>query len=141
MRALAFAVCLASPAVADEVWTTTAGGAIYEADIDTVAVISVPGAAAFADDPELAGERLTTYFPFLAGNVSARTVDDGYWIAPAGDDFACTATLRGPDGAESALWGRARLVWDERAFPSSWTMLLGFCLQEPAVGLRGEAFP
>jgi len=117
----------AAPGLADETWETPNGPAIYEADIDGQAVISI----SFGD-----GSRGQMYFPGLAGNFDDRGTHSGYWIMPGFGD--CAPQLTGIDGMSSTDWGRVVISFDTPAFPTSWTATFGLCFGDYTWSLRGE---
>lgn len=124
-------------AQADEAWDTSAGQIIYEQDLGLVASLSFPYAAVFPGEvPEFAQDRATLYFPGLGGNFDNRSIHDGYWIVQGAP--SCSATLTAANGVSSQRWGRARVIFDEPAFPTDLTILIGTCMDEPTHILRGE---
>jgi hypothetical protein len=125
LRILLAALMLATPALADEVWISPQGEVIYEEDIGTTAVFSVP----------IAGIPTRLYIENLGGNFDNRIgVFFGYWVAEADGD--CTASLLTPEGRGSNMWGRVELVFDTQNFPSGWTARLGDCFHPPLRHLR-----
>lgn len=119
---------LPSDVMADEVWDTSSGQVIYEADEGDVAILSYDTGGA---------ERGYLYFPGLGGNFEDRGVFNGYWIAPGGGGESCGATLTGVNDVASTYWGRAMIVFHESGFPSGWTLMTGPCFAEPAAPVVG----
>lgn len=109
-----------SLAVADEVWTSTAGEAVvYNSETETTAVLQGPHGEWF-------------YVENLAGNYDRRTGEfHGYWMVMAEDanaeDFDCASTRIAADGRASRYWGPLTLVFDSPAFPTGFTLERGFC--------------
>lgn len=124
---LALAVCLfAAPAVADEVWDTPLGPIIYESEANGAAIFSF-----FNVD----GSRATLVIPGLAGNYDNRSLHDAFWIGQ-GSQF-CEAALSLPGQRPSAQWGKAQVIFDKPAFPTSLTVSLGYCFDPLSYGIRG----
>lgn len=123
------AAILAAPtvALADEVWSSTMGQIVYEADLGDVAVLS------FATKSKAVGK---FYFSGLGGNFDDRGTYEGYWIIEG--DGNCLATLTGADGVASTNWGRATITFEDKAFPSAWTLVRGRCFAEPTTKVHGE---
>lgn len=118
---------LSTTAAADEAWQTARGEMIYLSDLADTAILQI-----------LTGEGETRYyFPGLASNFEDRSVHEGYWVStePFG---TCGGTLVGKDGFASQNFGRVTIVFDEPAFPTGWTMLEGFCWEEPRGSLIGD---
>ncbi len=128
MRAvlIPLALTLAAPAVADEVWFTPFGQAIYEADIGDTTVITVP-------QPD---GMMRVYIPGLAGNYDNRGTHTGYWFG-TGEGY-CPAGLTSIEGTGSRQWGSVILAFDRPAFPTGWTMVIGDCFEAPYWTIRGE---
>jgi hypothetical protein len=126
VKSLVLALLLATPAAADEAWTTASGDLTYQQDFGTTAVLSMPFGAGEAH----------FYVEGLGGNNEARYIHAGYWLSP--DAGPCTATLTGPDGLSSTNWGRISVAFDGPSFPTGMTMLTGLCLGEPDRILRAE---
>lgn len=124
--ALALAALTATQALADESWDSDAGRIVYQTEVGDAAIFSFthPG-----------GTEASLVIPGLAGNYANRGTHDAYWIAQA--PGSCGASL-GFDGQSSTHWGRATLVFDKPDFPTSFTLLLGDCLDAPTTGLRAE---
>lgn len=135
---LTAALCaLPLTATADEAWDTPAGQIIYQQDLGLMAVLSFPYAAAYPGQvPEFAQGDATVYFPGLGGNFDNRSIHDGYWIIQGAP--ACSATLTTANGVSSQRWGRAQVIFDRAAFPTSLTLLVGSCMDEPTVIVRGD---
>ena len=126
MKSLAALFLLATPAVADETWMTAQGQAVYVADIDYTAVLSIP----------LDGRVVHLYFDGLAGNSTERYVFNGYWIGKRAG--LCSAALTGPDGRSSKDWGLARIAFDLPAFPTGWTATMGNCTYDADWSVRAD---
>ena len=114
MRAalIPLALTLATPALADEVWTTPFGDAIYEADVADTTILTVPQPDGI----------MRVYIPGLAGNFDNRGTHSGYWI-----------------GTGSRQWGEVILSFDRPGFPTGWTLVAGDCFAPPFWTVRGEA--
>lgn len=124
-------------ATADEVWDTPAGEVIYEQDLGVMAILSFPYAAAFPGQvPEFAQERGTLYFPGLGGNFDDRSIHEGYWLVPGSP--SCSVSISAADGQSSQRWGRATVIFDRAAFPTSMTVLVGSCFDDPSVIIRAD---
>ncbi len=124
-------------ATADEVWETSGGPITYLQDMGAVAVWSFPYLAAWPGNvPEFANPVGTLYFPGLGGNFDDRSIHDGYWAVVGSP--ACSASLTTPEGVTTSRWGRARVIFDNPAFPTSLTLLVGSCFDEPTQIIRGE---
>ena len=126
MKSLVALLMLATPAMADETWMTAQGQAVYVADIDYTAILSVP------QD----GGVVHLYFDGLAGNSTDRYVFNGYWIGKGAG--LCSAALTGPDGRSSTNWGLARIAFDAPAFPTGWTVTMGNCGYDADWSLRAD---
>ena len=129
MRAalIPLALTLATPALADEVWTTPFGDAVYQADVGDTTILTVPQPDGI----------MRVYIPGLAGNFDNRGTHSGYWIG-SGEGF-CPASLTGIDGTGSRQWGEVILSFDRPAFPTGWTLVAGDCFAPPFWTVRGEA--
>ena len=128
MKSLLALLLLATPALADEMWTTPSGQAFWDLDAANASVFAVP-------TPR--GD-LRLYIPGLADRIEKRGVHQAYWIGTGDTD--CGATLTGPDGVASADWGFGTVTFDAPTFPTGWTATLGRCNALPAFGLRAEPF-
>ena len=124
---LALALTTAAPALADEIWSTPFGDAIYEADIGDTTIITVPQTDGV----------MRVYLPGLAGNYDSRGTHTGYWIGN-GEGY-CPAGLTGIDGTGSRQWGEVILAFDYAAYPTGWTLVVGDCFAPPYWTIRGEA--
>ena len=121
------ALSLASPVLADEVWSSDTGNIVYLADEYGAAILS------FTDYDGMTGELV---FPGLAGNFTERDVHHGYWIGQS--DWYCDAGLGRPGGIASLTWGRAVIAFDEPGFPTEFTVLLSDCDGDFERSLRAE---
>lgn len=122
------------PAAADETWMAPGGRVVYLADLGATAVLEVPDGPAFG--AAAGGPAVRVYVPGLGGNHADRGVHDGYWAGF--DGIACEAALTSPEARTTQRWGRVRIVFDRRAFPTGFTMLVGSCFDAPGTPLRAE---
>lgn len=127
LRLTSILALFASPTLADEVWDTDMGPIVYEAEEGGVAIFSFTNVDAYP---------ATLIIPGLAGNYSNRGTHDAYWIGQGTGE--CSAFMSRNDVSESSQWGRAQLVFDRPGYPTSVTVVLGFCEEEPTIVLRGE---
>ncbi|NIZ61472.1 hypothetical protein DL239_10835 [Sedimentitalea sp. CY04] len=130
MNAFRFAAVLSllsAPVLADEVWTSDMGQIVYQAEEGGAAIFSFTNVDAYS---------AKLIIPGLAGNYSDRSSHAAYWIGQGAG--ACTAFMSHGDEPASSQWGRAQVVFDDPAFPTSLTVILGFCLDEPNIVIRGE---
>ena len=130
MDALRFAAIfslLSAPVLADEVWESDMGQIVYEAEEGGAAIFSFTNVDAYP---------AKLIIPGLAGNYSDRSSHDAYWIGQGAGE--CSAFMSHGSEPESSQWGRAQVVFDGPAFPTSLTVILGFCLDEPNIVIRGE---
>ncbi len=111
-------------ACADEVWSTEIGDVIYESDLENgMAVFSYP------TDGETRG---LAYLSGLAGVYTGRTAYDGIWMEPATEAGTCDVEVAAPETGEvSNNWGRARVIFVDADFPSTFIALRGDCFSEP----------
>jgi hypothetical protein len=109
------ALALATPAVADEVWTIEDGEVIWEEDFDNVSVFSYP----------LEGGRGHLYIVGLNASITTRGLYAAYWIGEG--DGPCEAAMTGPDGRTSTLWGWATVSFMDFGFPSGFGAEMGMC--------------
>ncbi|PSK81002.1 hypothetical protein CLV79_11833 [Limimaricola soesokkakensis] len=123
----ALAVAVAGPVAAGEMWVSDLGALAYETDEGDTAILSFP-------TEDAAQGRL--YIPGLAGNWKQRGVHEAYWIAEG--EGLCGATLTGPDGIGSTMWGRAVVAFDKPEFPTGFTVTLGDCMSTPFRALRAD---
>lgn len=127
LRLTSILALFASPTLADEVWDTDMGPIVYEAEEGGAAIFSFTNVDAYP---------ATLIIPGLAGNYSNRGTHDAYWIGQGAGE--CSAFMSRNDVSESSQWGRAQLVFDRPGYPTSVTVVLGFCEEEPTIVLRGE---
>jgi hypothetical protein len=134
--ALALALLAATPALADEIWSTQYGQIIYETDRDGyIGVLSIPAQVMNLDAP--ADARLTVHVLGLAGNVTDRYgMFEGYWTG--GTAANCEPAIIGDNGKRTSDWGRIELYFDKPDFPSGFTMILGACFFDPYLAVRAE---
>ena len=129
--------CLASAgALADEVWSSSAGEITYVNDEGGFAILFQQG----GED----GMR-NLYVSGLAGNYEDRTgIFTGYWIgldegtspdmkgASATDYMTgCEAELVAVDGTRGRFWGRVELQFVSPGFPSAFIARTGSCFDDP----------
>ena len=118
---------LVAPALADEVWTSDMGQIVYEAEEGGAAVFSFTNVDAYS---------AKLIIPGLAGNYSNRSSHDAFWIGQGAGE--CSAFMSHGTEPASSQWGRAQVVFDSPAYPTSVTVILGFCLDDPNIVIRGE---
>lgn len=122
----AAALALATPILADEVWSSRDGEIVYLDEIGDTAVFTAP----FGTDT------LRIYLPGLAGNYDDRATHEGYFIANGQAD--CGVSLTAIDGFGGRDWGRVIVSFDRPAFPTGWTALIGGCFDEPRLAIRAD---
>jgi len=127
LRLATILALLTTPTLADEVWDTDMGPIVYEAEEGGTAIFSFTNVDAYP---------AKLIIPGLAGNYSNRGTHDAYWIGQGAGE--CAAFMSRTGVSESSQWGRAQLVFDKPAYPTSVTVVLGFCEEEPTIVLRGE---
>lgn len=125
--AAALAALLPLTAAADEVWTSDMGKIIYDSEVGDAAIFTFTNVDAYP---------ATLVIPGLAGNYSDRGVHEAYWVGEGAGD--CAGFRAAPNGTGSAQWGRALVAFDKPAFPTSFTLLLGFCLDPYVTSIRAE---
>lgn len=118
---------IAAPSLADEVWDSDMGPIVYETEEAGAAIFSFTNVDAYP---------ATLIIPGLAGNYSNRSTHDAFWIGQGAGE--CDAFMSRDGVPESSQWGRAQLVFDKPSFPTSVTVILGFCQETPSIVLRGE---
>lgn len=111
---------LATAAAADEVWTTEFGEIVYLYDIEG----SVDGSAVLSFT-HFDGTVSELIVPGLAGNFDARAVHEGYWIGRG--EPVCETMMTLPGGTPSGEWGSALVAFDAAGFPTSFTLMIGWC--------------
>jgi len=121
------ALSLASPALADEVWSSATGDIVYLADEYGAAILG------FTDTYGDPGELI---FPGLAGNFTDRGVHHGYWVGEG--DLQCYTAMARPGGMASLAWGTATIAFDNPGFPTAFTLILGDCDTPADRSLRAE---
>ncbi|WP_083098112.1 hypothetical protein [Pseudophaeobacter leonis] len=126
-RLAAVIALLAMPTLADEVWDSDMGPIVYESEEGDAAIFSFTNVDAYS---------ATLIIPGLAGNFSNRSTHDAYWIGQGSGE--CDAFMSRNGVPASSQWGRAQLVFDKPAFPTSVTVVLGFCEEKPTIVLRGK---
>ncbi|MEP1330583.1 hypothetical protein [Pseudophaeobacter sp.] len=117
----------ATPTLADEVWDSDMGPIVYESEEGDAAIFSFTNVDTYP---------ATLIIPGLAGNYSNRSTHDAYWIGQGAGE--CAAYMSHNGVSESSQWGRAQLMFDNPAYPTSVTVVLGFCEEKPTIVLRGE---
>ncbi len=127
IRATLTALLLATPAVADESWTSVWGDIIYEDERHGDAIFSFVN---------FDGYVATLVIPGLAGNYSNRGMHDAYWLGQGSQ--VCNGFLSSPDGITSGQYGQALVVFDHAAFPTGFTLELGECFDPPTYSIRAE---
>ena len=128
---LSLSLLAASPALADEIWTTALGQVAWETDIDTTAVLRLDG--------EDGVQVIRMFAPDLAADVmGGRGTYTGVWIANVGDT-ACVVDTVDPLGGKSAYWGTFTITFVHDAFPSDWAGTYGNCLDTPLMPIAGVA--
>lgn len=126
-RTAAILALIAQPLVADEVWDTDMGPIVYQAEEAGTAIFTFTNVDAYT---------ATLIIPGLAGNYDNRSTHDAMWIGQGSGE--CETFMSRSGVGESSQWGRARLVFDKPAYPTSMTVVLGYCMDEPHIVLRGE---
>ncbi|MEZ5665888.1 MAG: hypothetical protein R3F55_00300 [Alphaproteobacteria bacterium] len=111
--AAVLAAGLAGPAAADEVWTSNVGEVVYRDDLGATAVLQ-------------AGPRLLL-IDGLGGNYDDRGTYAGTWTDQGGGTLACDQPLTDAYGIDSQSWGRLKITFLDRAFPSRWHATLTAC--------------
>ncbi|MDF0602667.1 hypothetical protein P1J78_18160 [Psychromarinibacter sp. C21-152] len=124
--ALAALLAPLAPAHADETWRADTGMIAYLAEEEGYAIFS------FTTDQ---GYPAKLYIPGLAGNYDSRGTHDAFWIGEGA--ATCPADL-GYGEAITGNWGQARLLFDEPAFPTSFTLLMGDCFGALDRAVRAE---
>ncbi|MGR3639692.1 hypothetical protein [Alterinioella nitratireducens] len=119
---------LATTVHADEAWDTPIGEIIYQSEEYGAAIFSFTNFDGFPAE---------LVIPGLAGNYDQRGVHPVYYIGEG--EFECDAALSRPGGQASLNWGRGYISFDERSFPTSFTLLLGTCFDAPTDAIRAEA--
>ncbi len=126
LRLALAAALLATPTLADEVWTSEMGDIVYQSERSNAAILSFTNLDAYEG---------TLVIPGLAGNFSNRGVHEGYWLGTGAGDCPAFMSMPGSDEA-TTNWGRATIIFDEAAFPTSFTLMLGWCFEDPRVPMR-----
>jgi hypothetical protein len=127
-KPLIAALLLATPALADESWTTEYGIAYWDSDVDGQAIFSMPSDT---------GTNVRIYLPGFSTQVE-RGAHWGYWILADGST-ACDSDMVGIDGVSSGTWGNVLLTFDKKDYPSSWTAVFGSCFEDLEHGVRADA--
>ncbi len=122
------ALLLATPAVADEVWTSDMGQVVYQTEENGAAILSFTNVDAYP---------ATLVIPGLAGNYSDRGVHDAYWIGQGAGYCDAFLTIPGSD-QPSTNWGRAVVSFDQPSFPTGFTMTLGDCFGPLTYAIRAN---
>ena len=122
------AMFLASPAIADEVWASMMGDIVYAAEENGAAIFTFTNLDAYP-------ARLV--IPGLAGNYSNRSTHEAFWLG--GGSGTCPAFMAiAGDEYSTNDWGRAVIAFDKPAFPTSFTVTIGWCFEELRESFRGE---
>ncbi len=122
------ALLLATPAVADEVWTSDMGQVVYQTEENGAAILSFTNVDAYP---------ATLVIPGLAGNYSDRGVHDAYWIGEGAGYCDAFLTIPGRD-QPSTNWGRAVVSFDQPSFPTGFTMTMGDCFGPLTYAIRAN---
>lgn len=126
IRPILLACLLATPALADEVWSSDTGDIVYQDEIDGAAVFTFRG---------FDGYPVTLVIPGLAGNFDARGVHDAFWL---GDGPGYCMGAMSWQGQARNQWGQALLMFDKPAYPTSFTLLMGDCFDQLSYSIRAE---
>jgi hypothetical protein len=124
--AAAFAL-FATASLADEVWDSDMGPIVYEAEEAGAAIFSFTNVDSYP---------AKLIIPRLAGNYDDRSTHEAFWIGQGAGE--CDAFMSRAGQPKSSQWGRAQIVFDQPAYPTSLTVILGFCTDEPNIVIRGE---
>ena len=122
------AALLATPTLADEVWTSQMGDIVYETEDNGAAILSFTN---------LDGYPARLFIPGLAGNYSNRGIHEAFWLGEGAGTCPVFMTAPG-EGFGTTDWGRATVSFDKPGFPSSLTITLGWCFEEPREAFRGN---
>lgn len=122
------ALLAANPVSADEMWQSEMGWIEYTAEENGAAIFTFTNLDAYG---------ATLVIPGLAGNYDQRGVHEAFWIGEGAGD--CEAFLSLPGGEPSANWGRALISFDTPAYPTGFTMTLGYCFDPLSYSMRAEA--
>jgi hypothetical protein len=115
---------VATPALADEVWTTFRGNIVYDSvTADGTAVFTAPAIIFNPEAPK--GSVVRMYIPGMDTVPDARYRHMGFWLLEGGTN--CTMGLTGPDGVTSTDWGLVEFMFDAPGFPTGFTMSWGYC--------------
>lgn len=114
--AAALVLSAATPALADESWTTDSGEIYYVEDIGATAHLMYVGAAGYNYD---------IYLPGLGGNYDRRGTFEGYFLVQGAD--VCDSELVGENGWGATYWGKALVIFDNPGFPSGFDLYFGDC--------------
>ncbi len=133
MRALALAALLAppllaTPVAADEVWTSVMGDVVYESEVSGAAIFSFTN---------VDGYPARLVIPGLAGNYDNRGTHEAFWLGDGAGE--CDSFMSLSDGPETSQWGRALVSFDNPAYPTSFSVALGWCFGPLTISLRAEA--
>ena len=124
------AFVLATPAAADEVWSTSWGRMAWETSLGEAAVLTVPATETEAT--------LRLIVQGLARDVAGdRGTYIGVWMADRRDG-GCAVSVMDPVGGKStAFWGTFRITFVETQFPASWSGVWGECVDAPTQPFAG----
>ncbi|MEM1150794.1 MAG: hypothetical protein AAGI03_09575 [Pseudomonadota bacterium] len=123
---------LASPAQADEVWSSEIGMIVYEDDLyNGQAVLSYT----LPEESDVNGKEVRghAFVDDLALNYDDRSVHGGIWIEPeTGGEPACATSVIDPRNNQPVSnWGRIEVIFLTDAFPSGFVVKRGFCFEDP----------
>ena len=140
MRTLSAALmtlALATPALADEVWSTSYGNIVYQSDLpNSVAVLTAPGEAMTGDVTTV--QDAVVHVLGMTGNATERSgMYEGFWYLQGSTGY-CDALMTAPGGKPTNNWGRVRVYFDRAEFPTGFTMLVGSCFYDPYFVLRAD---
>ncbi|MDA7424845.1 hypothetical protein [Thalassococcus lentus] len=130
MHRLILAAALAlttTAAMADETWSSDMGEIVYLDEQDGAAIFTFTN---------VDGTPARLVIPGLAGNYSNRDTHRAYWTGVGPNN--CGALLSEPGQAPSANWGQALISFDKPAFPTSFTLTLGWCFDPLSTAIRAE---
>jgi len=124
------AFALTMPALADETWDTQIGTVYYAEEINGYAIFNYPTSKS--------GIEGMAYIKDLAGNFENRVgTYDGYWVEPETDlsGPGCDVLIVDEKGQAYSNWGRLKVVFTEKSYPSGWIAMGGDCFDEPSEAL------
>ena len=113
------ALAVSQTSVADEVWDSSYGKVVYEADIGKIALWNY-------DNKGTLG---LIYIDNLAGVYSNRGSYKGYWIQET-SDVKCK-TQRMMKDKPTFYWGKFHITFLDPSFPSRWQAKWSYCDKAP----------